>query len=127
MINQKSTYGFCLLLAALLISGCYYDVQEELHPNAYTQACDTSSISYSNQVTSILLANCTSCHKQGLASGNIALDNYAGVIQVVNNGKLVGAIDQEAGFRPMPQNAPQLSECDRTIIKKWISNGSTNN
>ena len=63
--------------------------------------CDTTNVTYSVQVTSIM-NNCVSCHNASSPSGNIRLDNYTNVKTQVDNGKLIGSIEHKAGFSPMP-------------------------
>jgi hypothetical protein len=46
---------------------------------------------------------------------------------VADNGKLVGAITHAAGFLPMPQSAPKLSDCNINKIKDWVNRGALNN
>jgi uncharacterized membrane protein len=116
------------LMAGMICIGlfsCYYDNQEELHPGGNT-ACDTSDVTYAGKVTQILQRNCINCHSQNLASGNVALDSYSGIKAAADNGSLLGSIEHTPGFAKMPQNLPQLSSCDRTIIKMWIENGTPN-
>jgi hypothetical protein len=109
------------------LTGCYYDNQADLHPGNSSLTCDTSDYTFSGKVTAILRTNCYSCHTQSFAAGNISLDNYAGVKIVADNGKLRGSLNHQAGFVPMPQNQPKLSDCDLLIITKWLENGSTSN
>lgn len=109
-----------------LISSCYYDVQEDLHPGTGS-VCDSTGITFSGRVSAILSNNCVGCHSQGAASGGVVLDNYNGVKTVADNGRLIGSIEHQEGFAAMPQNLPQLSACDRLTIKKWIQDGSSNN
>jgi hypothetical protein len=53
-----------LVVSVLVISGCYYDVAEELYPSNGT-TCDTSSVTYSLTVKPIIDQFCVSCHSQG--------------------------------------------------------------
>lgn len=124
---KRTSVIIFLFILALSQQGCYYDVQEELHPGGSVLNCDTSQANYSSDISLILRDNCISCHSQNVPSGNVKLDNYNGVKIVADNGKLTGSIDHLPGYRPMPQNLPQLSECDRLTIKKWIQDGSANN
>ncbi|HAY89569.1 MAG TPA: hypothetical protein DCY51_09025, partial [Bacteroidetes bacterium] len=87
--------------------------------------CDTTNVSYSVQVTSIM-NNCVSCHNASSPSGNIRLDNYTNVKTQVDNGKLIGSIEHKAGFSPMPQGG-KLSDCNIAIINKWLTEGALNN
>jgi uncharacterized membrane protein len=127
IIEMKTTAALLLCVSSFLFTGCYYDIQEELHPSATGQLCDTTAVTYAVQITNILQTNCVGCHSASSPSGNIALDTYNGVKTVAENGRLVGSIDHLSGYRPMPQNQTQLSECDRLTVKKWIENGSSNN
>lgn len=123
---KNTVWNIIICSICLNQEGCYYDVQEDLHPSLFSKTCDTSVTTYT-KVASILSVSCYSCHSQSLASGNINLDNYAGVKSVADNGRLIGSIEHSAGFRPMPQGLSQLSVCDRLIIAKWVANSSSNN
>jgi hypothetical protein len=121
-------YSVILLsLISTIIASCYYDVQEELHPELINAVCDTSNITYSATVSAILASNCTGCHNSSNASGSVILDNYNGVRTVALNGKLTGSIDHLSGYSPMPKNTAQLNSCDRTKIRLWVENGATDN
>lgn len=112
-----------LLLITLMLSGCYYDNQSEIHPNAVP--CDTSNIAYT-KVAAIMQNNCIGCHSGSQPSARISLDTYEGVKAAAVSGKLVGSIERSSGFRPMPPSGP-LSPCDVTIIKSWVTDGTPNN
>ncbi|MDD1444420.1 hypothetical protein MEO93_29600, partial [Dolichospermum sp. ST_sed3] len=77
-----------LPLAALVISGCYYDSAEYLYP---TGPCNPAGSTYSATVSPILTARCNSCHSTAAAAasgGGIILDNYNSVKPSATNGKL---------------------------------------
>lgn len=127
----KSMKKFFTLLSLLSISllwleSCYYDKEDDLYQ--YMQAsCDTSAVSYSNQVSKVLDNSCTSCHGGSTPSAGIALDNYLGVKSSVNNGTLVGSIKQLSGFSPMPKGGSKLTPCAIRTIDIWIASGAPNN
>ncbi len=126
-LKMKRIVSYSILgLVSMTVTACYYDNQEELHPGAF-EVCDTTDYTYAGKVTEILQRSCYSCHSQNSPSGNVILSTYSGVKTVADNGKLVGSIDHLTGYSSMPQNLPQLSECDRATIKKWMQNGTTNN
>lgn len=114
-----------ILAFTLLIAGCYYDKQEDLTPAGI--ACDSSAVTYSGKVLSIIQSNCYSCHGSGNVLGNVNLDGHANLKAYADNGKLSGAINHRTGYSAMPQGAGKLSDCDIQVIEKWISDGTPNN
>ena len=121
---MNRTYAVLALLAATLLAGCYYDVEEDLYP---TLECNTQGVTFSTTIQPILQDNCLSCHSNSLSSGNINLEGYSNLKIYVDNGRFLGAIKREAGFSPMPQNQPQLVECNIAKIEAWINAGAPNN
>ena len=125
MKNMFRTIFVCLSVFSL--TSCYYDIQEELHPESASQACDTTVAQYSTQIMAIMQNSCNSCHSTGSASGGIITDTYQELKRIADNGTLVGSVNHTAGFRAMPQNAPKLSSCNLQLINKWVREGSLNN
>ncbi len=119
---SKAVALFTLL--SLAASGCYYDVEEEIYP---TTECDTMDITYSMDVLPIIETNCYVCHDQATNLGNVTLEGYERLKTVADNGKLLGVIKHQPGFPMMPQNAPQLVECDIAKIEQWVNDGAPNN
>ena len=115
----------CLVITSL--TSCYYDVQEELHPESASQACDTSVSVYSIQIKTIMQNSCNSCHSTASASGGIITDNYQDLKRIADNGTLVGSVNHKRGYLAMPRNSPKLSSCNLQIIDKWVREGSLKN
>jgi hypothetical protein len=109
---------FLLIIACY---SCYYDSEEYLYPQI---GCDTINVTYSGSVAPILNDLCVSCHS---SSSSIKLDSYENVKIRVDNGSLIGTINHQSGFQPMPQGGAKLDDCRLTIISKWIENGAPNN
>lgn len=107
------------------LTGCYYDVEEELYPEA--AICDTSNVTYSGTVLPILQNDCYSCHGNGTSLGGVSLDPYNNLKVYVDNGKLVCTINHNSGCSPMPQNSAQLDACQLLQIETWINNGALEN
>lgn len=95
------------------------------NPNA--GGCDTSNMSFSQDIKAILNTYCVNCHSGSAPQGNVNLSSYANVKTYVNNGKLLGSITWSAGYTPMPYGQPQLDSCYINKIKSWINNGAPNN
>lgn len=113
-----------LFIFAILISGCAYDVEEELYP---TIECQTDDVTYSAEVLNIISSNCFGCHDAAANFGNITLETYDDLKKYVDNGLLLGSIKHESGFSPMPKNAPALLDCEIEKIEAWINDGAPNN
>lgn len=112
-------------LVILLSESCYYDKAYVLSPGA--EPCDTTSFTYSGEISPILLQYCMDCHSTENHSAGIILDTYAGTKIVANNGKLLGVINHDSGFSPMPKNAQQLDPCTIRIIELWVEDGALDN
>jgi mono/diheme cytochrome c family protein len=125
MKQHLHTAWLIVLFPALLsLGGCYYDIEEDLYPQVI---CDTVPVLYSGKVQQILQSNCLVCHNSTTNSGNIVLENYAGLRVYIDNGKLWGAIRHSPGFSPMPKSGGKLSPCDIQAIGRWIDSGAPNN
>jgi hypothetical protein len=110
----------------LLLAGCYYDKVEVLYPGSTT--CTEITVSTFNANVLPLLKNrCNSCHGGSSPSGGIALDTYSNVLKYVNNGSLMGSINFESGYSPMPKNSGKMSACEIRKIQSWIDSGASNN
>src|SRR5262249_45991938 len=94
LIKMKKLLYIMWLFPAMALTGCYYDVEEELYP----MACDTTASAYTASVQVILQANCYSCHSSSIAEGSVTLDSYANARTWAMNGRLSGAIRHDAGF-----------------------------
>lgn len=89
--------------------------------------CDTSSFTFAANVLPLIQTNCNGCHSGSFPSAGINLTTYAGIAAQANNGKLVGTIYHLTGYSAMPKNQPQMSACERTVIRKWVQAGANNN
>jgi hypothetical protein len=115
-----------ILSATVVLSSCYYDVEEDLVPTVAN--CDTRAAGFLSTVQPLLQSNgCLSCHSGSAPSGNISLSSYNSVRLVAQNGSLYGAISHSAGFAAMPQGGTKMSACNINRIKAWIDAGALNN
>ncbi|HYV92512.1 MAG TPA: c-type cytochrome domain-containing protein [Chitinophagales bacterium] len=89
--------------------------------------CDTSNVTFSGSVVSILQINCYGCHSAPTPGGGVLLTSYNGVKTVVDNGKLWGAISFSQGYIGMPYNGSKMSDCNIAEIRIWIDGGALNN
>ena len=61
---------FFLVSTLALLNACDYDSEEVLYG---INSCETESISYENDIVTIIVENCTSCHSGGTPSGWLTL------------------------------------------------------
>ncbi|MFN0187475.1 MAG: hypothetical protein ACKVQV_02105 [Bacteroidia bacterium] len=111
-------------LLALLFSGCYYDVEEELYPT--NSVCDTTEVTYASTIAPILNSSCNSCHSGSAPSGNIDLSNYTNVKLYADDGSLYGSMSHDPNWSQMPQGGNKLDDCTLLKVKKWVDNGTPN-
>lgn len=126
-----SYFGAVLVIAGIFsLSGCYYDVEEELYPpDPNTSQCDTSDVKYSVQVSGILDLRCNGCHGGPNASAGIRLDNYSDIKNYIDQTgtTFVSSIEQDGNASPMPQGQPRIPDCEINQIKIWVANGYPEN
>ena len=86
--------------------------------------CNTEgqTITYDGFIKGLLDNHCVGCHSGSNPAGGIGLSDYTNVKQIGENGKLYGAINHDAGFKPMPRNNPKLADCDIKKVKMWVDN-----
>ena len=125
---KKTVFG--LLLAAFLLAGmggCSYDNLAELE-------CDpNTTVSFANDIVPIMSGSCSSadaaCHGPGNFN-NALLNDYNGVKEQVDNGKLISAItwDGVATQSRMPSGSSnKIEDCSIGKIERWIAAGAPNN
>ena len=100
---------------------------ENLECDPTLSACDSTEVSFSNDIQPIIASHCQGCHSGATPSGGIDLSSYSGVKSVADNGTLIGAISWEQGFEQMPQGGDQLPDCEIAIVKGWIDEGALDN
>ena len=111
----------------LFFVSCYYDNEEALYPTL-SSACDTTNVTFSVTIVTILNNNCYSCHSNTTAASsgnNIALQNYADV--VAQSAQIITSVKHNGSISPMPKNGGSISACSITQLDIWVRNGILNN
>lgn len=111
-------------VVALLFSGCYYDVEEELYPSSGT--CDTTAITYAATIAPIMNQYCVSCHSGSAPSGSIDLSSYANVKASADDGSLYGSMSHDPNWSEMPKGGNKVDDCTLLKLQIWINNGTPN-
>jgi hypothetical protein len=123
-MNPRGLFTFTFALLAFVISGCFYDVEEELYSDL---ECQTQNVTYSADILPVLQENCYVCHGLSISSGGVTLEGHSNVKTFADNGRLLGAIRHDPGFSPMPQNQPQLVQCTIEKFEAWVAAGAPEN
>lgn len=120
MVREMDRVLLVLIVSSLLgLSACYYDNEEEL----YGTECDTTAVSFTNDIWPIINGNCqTGCHAPG-GSGNGIFTDHASVFAKVTNGSLLPRVVEQ---QTMPPNG-ELTACQVQLFEAWILNGAPDN
>jgi uncharacterized membrane protein len=87
-------------------------------------ACDTSHYAFTANVLPIIILNCKGCHSGTTPNRGVKLFDYSTISVYAKNGSLVNVI---SGTSPSMPKYGSLSQCDITVIKKWVKSGALNN
>ena len=126
-MKRKIIFLVTISLFLTMFVSCYYDNEEALYPSVNT-TCDTTNVTFSVTIVSVLNNNCYSCHSNATATSsgvNIRLENYADVVAKSVN--IIGAVKHIGSFSPMPKNGGKLKACSINQLDIWIRNGMLNN
>ena len=113
-----------VLLGLIFPVSCYYDSEEDLYPQVQ---CDTSNVSFANDIQPILTNSCLSCHNAFSSQGDIDLEGHAAVVKYALDGSLVGSVQHDRGYSAMPQGTSKLEICKIEKMKAWVNAGAPNN
>ncbi|HRW74627.1 MAG: hypothetical protein R2787_02780 [Saprospiraceae bacterium] len=86
--------------------------------------CPTENMTYTANIAPILNANCalSGCHNAGSTNGSLA--TYPDAVAVAQSGRMIGAINHDAGFVAMPPTGTKLADCDIDQIEAWVAAGT---
>ena len=114
----------------ILITGCYYDNEEELYLNVeLTSPGDSVAATFSGDIVPMLQVYCWECHGNSTAQskGNgIFLESYSDVKSSVDNGGFYGSISWDPAYERMPYLTAKLPSLEISKVNKWISGGAPN-
>jgi len=117
-----------LTFASLMTLGsCYYDIEEELYPAYNSNDCDTSNVGYTKDIEPLLRNACYTCHGAGINLGNVTLEGYGSLQPYIADGSLIGSVEHNSEFSPMPKGGTKLSDCNIKKMQVWINEGAINN
>ncbi len=115
-----------IVLGIVSITSCYYDNAEELYGTGQ-KSCDTSVVTFSQDVSIIINNNCafSGCHLGTNAAAGIDLSTYGSVS--ANATEIRNRINLPSGAVGLMPPTGRLNQCDIDKINAWIDMGAMNN
>lgn len=124
MVRQLFGLVLCICMMALW-NGCYYDVEEELYGGI--TPCDTTNVSYTQAVATLLDAQCTGCHSGADPDGSLMLDQYVPASEAALSGLMLARILLPEGDPDKMPPEGSLSSCHILTLEQWVINGAPEN
>jgi hypothetical protein len=116
------------IITALLVVTCKHEIPlTDNDEDNNNDTCGTLVFTYSGAIAPLLNTNCIRCHNATTTRAGINLSTYEGVKTVALNGRLLGSIKKETGYKPMPPGNTKLPGCQIRQIEKWVRAGAENN
>ncbi|MBL7829333.1 MAG: hypothetical protein JNJ57_22040 [Saprospiraceae bacterium] len=114
---------FAAVVTTLLVvfsqSACYYDNELEQYG---VSECDTTAVSYANDIAPLIQQQCISCHTPGGEQESTPFDTYNDVVLYT-----VSIAERVNGIGSIMPPTGKLSTCNVSIIEAWINAGAPNN
>ena len=121
---RNLSFLFIICATALVVISCGDKEEEPEEPGT----CETDNLTYDSWAKDLIDGNCATsgCHDANAANNSTpySMHNYEALKAAVDDGRIVGAINQEAGFSPMPKGELKLSDCDISKMEAWIADGA---
>jgi len=92
--------------------------------NSCNDGCDTSNVTFTATIWPMMQKYCTGCHSAANPGGGIVIAGHSDLVKLAQDGSLMGSVRWEQGYAGMPTNQ-QMSECDISLLQKWIDDGLT--
>jgi ribosomal protein S16 len=102
-------------------------IQQGAQNNSCNEGCDTSNVTFQDDIFPIVSLYCTSCHSGANPDGGVLLTNYSTISSEAVNGSMLDAINWIGTVEPMPYQSDQLPECYINLIQIWVDNGAQDN
>jgi len=112
-----------LLFAMLLLVGFIACGDDEEPMTGVT--CETADLTYTNGIADIINGSCATsgCHASNTMT-TFPMGNYDEALAAVGFGRIIGSINHEANFSPMPRNGAKLDDCTIDKVTAWINDGA---
>lgn len=125
MKHIKVLSAALIMSISLIFTSCSDDTDPVTVDPIVVDTTDTTitTASYTTDVKPIFDGSCAfvGCHNMGSGVGSLA--TYIDARAYGESGRLIGAVQHESGFSPMPKNGTKLDDDKIASIEKWITDG----
>ncbi len=124
MINQAVFF-----ILGLLIAVTFYSCKKETEENTESKnpsPTSTSTVSFQQNVLPIFNTHCNGSYCHGGGADGKSFTTHSGA-ESVPSSVLLGAINHNSGYSPMPKSQPKLMQNEIDTITIWINEGKLNN
>lgn len=120
---NKRNLLLCLLfgMTTFAIISC----SDDDGPQDPGDTCQTDGLTYTNYAAELINSNCATsgCHSEGTVT-TFEMHNFETVSISVGFNRIIGSINHDEGFSPMPKLAEKLSDCNIEKMTAWIRDGA---
>lgn len=95
--------------------------------NSCESGCVTTVVTYAGTIRPIIQSRCQGCHSGTNPQGGLDFSTWNDLNAVAGDGRLMSAIQQQAGVAPMPPSGPTLNQCRIDQFLAWVQDGAPNN
>ena len=93
-------------------------------PLASATSDRASAAFFEQNIRPLFVAKCNACHSGPKASAGLRLDNANGWKGAISNGKLLMAVNHEAGAAAMPPSGGKLTTKELALLTDWAKRGA---
>lgn len=83
--------------------------------------CENVDVTY-NAVIVDIFSGCQGSNCHGAGTGREMID-YETSVAFAMQGRIIGALNRDAGFSAMPRNGAMLEQCEIDQVQTWINEG----
>lgn len=114
----------CLIVLIFGLSSCLNT--KGVDPNI-CRADENTPISFKNDVMPIIKRECLQCHDSKNHFDGLVFETYQQVYSISSSGEFYSSIISINGYLPRMPKGGKLSDCELSIIKKWIDQKMSDN
>jgi hypothetical protein len=89
--------------------------------------CDTTDVSFAQNIMPIFNQNCVACHSGSIPQGGLLLTNHTQISNAVLTKNLFPIVSHELGYIIMPPSGVKISDCSLRQLELWIQDGMPDN